>query len=91
MSERRPNRESQSAPPPILGRRGGPGRHLMSKQERAKNTRGTLLRIWGYLSRQRWALVGTALLVAATSGLGLLGPYLMGVAIVWSGIITRCF
>jgi len=82
MPERRPNRSQDQRPsPPILGRRGGPGRYLMSKQERAKDTRGTLLRIWEYLSRQTWALVGTALLVAATSGLGLMGPYLMGKAI----------
>ncbi len=80
MSEHRQNRDQQ-APPPILGRRGGPGRHLMSEKERAKDRRGTLLRIWTYLSRQRWALLGTALLVAVTSGLDLLGPYLMGKAI----------
>jgi ATP-binding cassette subfamily B multidrug efflux pump len=64
-----------------MGRGGPPWRHLMSKEERARNTRGTLLRIWGYLKRQRWALAGTALLVAASSGLDVLGPYLMGRAI----------
>jgi len=81
MAERRPNRGGQPAPPPILGRRGGPGQRWMGKQERAKNTRGTLLRIWGYLRHQSWALAATALLVAASSGSGLLGPYLMGKAI----------
>jgi ATP-binding cassette, subfamily B, multidrug efflux pump len=64
-----------------MGRGGPPWRHLMSEEERARNTRGTLLRIWGYLKRQRWALAGTALLVAASSGLDVLGPYLMGRAI----------
>jgi ATP-binding cassette subfamily B protein len=53
----------------------------MSPQARAKDTRGTVLRIWEYLRRQKWTLVGTAVLVAVTSGFGLLGPYLMGVAI----------
>jgi len=82
MSEHRPNRaQGQSDHPPFMGRRGGPGRHLMSEQERAKNRHSTLLRIWGYLSRQKRALVGTVLLVAATAGLDLLGPYLMGKAI----------
>ena len=82
MSERRPNRgQDQGDPPPILGRRGGPGHHLMREQERAGNRSDTLLRIWGYLSQQRWALAGTVLLVAATSGLDLLGPFLMGKAI----------
>jgi len=77
--ERRP-RSDQRTPPPILGR-GGPARHLLSKQERAKDTRTTLLRIWGYLRRQRWTLVEVILLVAVSSGLGVLGPYLMGKAI----------
>jgi len=81
MAENRPRRDRNlSAPPPIMGRRGPPWRHMMEK-ERAKNTRGTLLRIWGYLKRQRWALVGTILLVMLSSGLNLMIPYLMGKAI----------
>ncbi len=39
------------------------------------------MRLWGYLSQQRLALAGVTLLVAASSGLDLLGPYLMGRAI----------
>ncbi|HUT18660.1 MAG TPA: ABC transporter ATP-binding protein [Anaerolineae bacterium] len=53
----------------------------MGPQERAKNAGETLFRIWAYLRRQRGALVATFLLVAVSSGLGLLGPYLLGVAI----------
>ena len=69
------------APPPILGRGpGGPG-HFMGEIARAKNTRGTVRRIWGYLRRQRAALIATALMVVVTSGLNVLGPYLMGRAI----------
>src|SRR5919199_329173 len=69
------------APPPILGRGpGGPGR-FMGEIARAKNTRGTVRRIWGYLRRQRAALIATALMVVVTSGLNVLGPYLMGRAI----------
>jgi len=49
--------------------------------ERAKNRRGTLMRVWGYLRRQKWGLAGVVLLVALASGLDLVGPYLMGVAI----------
>jgi ATP-binding cassette subfamily B multidrug efflux pump len=82
MSERRPNRDqSQSDPPPMLGRRGGPWRHLMGEKQRAKDTRATVLRIWGYLQRQTRALASVVLLVAASSGFGVLGPYLMGKAI----------
>jgi ATP-binding cassette subfamily B protein len=53
----------------------------MRPKERAKDTRGTLLRIWEYLKHQKWALAGTVVLVAITSALGLAGPYLMGKAI----------
>ena len=74
---RAPGRE---APPPPMGPRGGPGR-TMGPVEKAKDARGTLLRLWGYLERQRWALIATALLVMLTSVLNLLGPYLMGKAI----------
>ncbi|MFN2154425.1 MAG: ABC transporter ATP-binding protein [Anaerolineae bacterium] len=54
---------------------------MLGPAERAQNVGGTLLRIWGYLRRQTWALVATFFLVTASSGLGLLGPYLLGVAI----------
>ena len=64
-----------------FGRRGGPGARFARPQERARDTRGTVLRLWSYLGHQRRALTGTILLVAASSGLGLLGPYLMGRAI----------
>lgn len=54
---------------------------MFREVEKARDTRGTLVRLWGYLQRQRWALVGTTLLVVLTSGMDLLGPYLMGRAI----------
>ena len=54
---------------------------MLRSAEKARDTRGTLARLWGYLQRQRWTLVGTVLLVLVTSGLDLLGPYLMGRAI----------
>jgi len=38
-------------------------------------------RLWEYLKHQKAALIGTALLVAVTTGFGLMGPYLMGKAI----------
>lgn len=53
----------------------------MAGLEKAEDVQGTLVRLWGYLRRRTWTLVGTALLVALTSGLDLLGPYLMGKAI----------
>src|SRR5437867_2111489 len=68
--------------PPFMGRPGGgPGARFAGKVERAKDTRATLLRLWGYLGRQKAALIATALMVTATVGLDLLGPYLLGQAI----------
>ncbi|MFP3896366.1 MAG: ABC transporter ATP-binding protein [Anaerolineales bacterium] len=61
-----------------LGRR-GPG--MAGGFEKAEDTRGTLFRLWGYLRRERWVLVGTIFLVLVTTILGLMRPYLMGVAI----------
>jgi ATP-binding cassette subfamily B multidrug efflux pump len=75
------SRASTAPPPIILGRGGGPGQHLMREKQRAKNVRRTLLRIWTYLRHQTVGLVVTVFLVAAGSGLALLGPYLMGKAI----------
>lgn len=53
----------------------------MGKAEKAKDQRGTVLRLWRYLRRQRLALIVTVLMVIITTALNLLGPYLMGVAI----------
>ncbi len=76
MAERKSNdRRARSAPP--HGRFG----HWMREPEKAKNVRGTLLRIWDYLRHQGWALAGTVILVAVSSLMGLLGPYLMGKAV----------
>ena len=67
--------------PPLMGRHGPPMAHLMGKPEPAKDARATLLRLWGYLRRQRLALIATALIVVVNTGLVVLGPYLLGVAI----------
>jgi ATP-binding cassette subfamily B multidrug efflux pump len=69
--------------PPVMGfRHGGGGPMGQFKEvEKSKNTRETLLRLWGYLRRQTWVLVGTSILVIITSIVGLIGPFLMGKAI----------
>ncbi len=67
--------------PPMMGRHGPPMAHLMGKPEPAKDVRATLLRLWGYLRRQRLALIATGLIVVVNTGLVVLGPYLLGVAI----------
>ncbi|GGA01437.1 multidrug ABC transporter ATP-binding protein [Paenibacillus marchantiophytorum] len=52
-----------------------------ARKPRAKHTGATLLRMWGYLRHQRAGLVTVAVLTILGSGLALLGPYLIGVAI----------
>jgi ATP-binding cassette, subfamily B, multidrug efflux pump len=83
MSEQRPKPSTQTsrpAPIPGFGPRGGP-MGMFREVEKSKDTRGTLLRLWGYLQRQRWILITTSLLVIFTAIIGQLGPYLMGKAI----------
>lgn len=58
--------------PPGIPGTGGPGAH---------DAQATLLRLWRYLRRQRWALVAVVVMVVGSTLLNLVGPYLMGVAI----------
>ncbi|MEG6573742.1 ABC transporter ATP-binding protein [Caldibacillus debilis] len=51
------------------------------KKKRAENMPKTLKRIWGYLAREKGKLALVAATVVLTSGLGLLGPFLVGTAI----------
>jgi ATP-binding cassette subfamily B multidrug efflux pump len=76
---RAPPTQSPALPPLPFGR-GGPGAFVVTI-ERAKDTRGTIERIWGYLRRQRLALALTALLVVGSTAVNLVGPYLLGQAI----------
>ncbi|MCX6032402.1 MAG: ABC transporter ATP-binding protein [Chloroflexi bacterium] len=79
-----PNNAPRPQVQPIfgIGPRGpmGPGGGF-GQTARAKDAQGTLHRLWGYLRRQRWLLVAVVILVLLTTGLSLLGPYLMGLAI----------
>jgi ATP-binding cassette subfamily B protein len=59
----------------------GHGPRQMGKVEKPKDTRGTVRRLWGYLRRQRGALIVTAVMVVITSALNVVGPYLLGLAI----------
>ncbi|WP_062104915.1 ABC transporter ATP-binding protein [Bacillus niameyensis] len=55
------------------------GRHGQPvKVEKARNWRNTLLRIWKYLDVYRGQLSLVLLMVLVSSGLGLLGPFLIG-------------
>jgi ATP-binding cassette, subfamily B, multidrug efflux pump len=82
MTERGAQRNQPVAEPPaLLGRMGHGPRPMGQQVEHAKNKRGTVVRLWGYLRRQKSALILTAAMVAVTVVLNVLGPYLLGVAI----------
>ncbi|MGC4105788.1 MAG: ABC transporter ATP-binding protein [Thermomicrobiales bacterium] len=57
---------------------GGPGGRFTTEKRRAKDTRGTTLRIWGYLRRRKGALTLAGVLIVCSTALSLVGPYLMG-------------
>ncbi len=59
--------------------RRGPGRP--GKIEKAANPRRALLRLLPYLSAYRAVLMVVFVLILVSTGLGLLGPYLMGLAV----------
>ena len=71
-------RDSSSAPPP-RGPARGPGRG--PRIEKAKDVRGTLLRLFRYLGAFKWALAIVLVLVVLSSLLSLAGPVIMGRAI----------
>ncbi|NAP00825.1 ATP-binding cassette domain-containing protein [Halomonas sp. MG34] len=52
-----------------------------AKARKAKDARGTLQRIWSYLAREKFKLFLVILMVVASSGLSLLGPYMIGMAV----------
>ncbi|MFD1040690.1 ABC transporter ATP-binding protein [Virgibacillus byunsanensis] len=51
------------------------------KKDKARNTWGTVKRIWSYLSREKAKLILVIFMVLISSGLALLGPYMIGMAI----------
>jgi len=81
MSGQPPPRDRGNARGLPPGPRGEPPGAFGARIERAKNPRGTLIRLIGYLLAYRVRLVAVAVLVVVSSLLSLLGPYLVGVAI----------
>lgn len=63
--------------------RGGGSPHAAAGQSkaRAKDSVGTLLRVWRYMSAHRFLLAMILLMVVLSSALGLLGPYLIGLTV----------
>lgn len=50
-------------------------------QKRAQDTKGTIKRIWSYLANEKIKLTLVIFMVVVSSALGLLGPFMIGMAI----------
>lgn len=72
------DRRPSSAPAMPMG-----GRPLWQAKSKTniRNFRGTIARLWRYLAVHRWMLILVLLMVIIHSGMGLLGPYVLGMSI----------
>lgn len=73
-----PGRPGRPGPGGGFGPRPGP---FFGPVRKPENTKGTLLRLWAYLREQKKVLFAVFSLVAASSGLNLVNPFLMGKAV----------
>ena len=64
-----------------MGARRGPGQMHGMPVVKAKNFKGTLLKVWKYMGKEKNMLSVVVLLVLCDAGLGLSFPYLIGKAI----------
>ena len=82
MADQRPDTQSQqSTAGPPTGMPGPGGRGGRARIEKARDVRGALHRLLVTLRPYRWVLVGVFVLAVAGTGLDLLTPFLMGLAI----------
>src|SRR5690625_1874131 len=78
MAKKEEQRQATSTPPGT----GRPKRHSAAESVvKPKNTKGTLVRLWGYLRSQKLSLIFVTLFTAFSAVLMLMGPYLIGVAV----------
>jgi ATP-binding cassette subfamily B multidrug efflux pump len=72
---------TRSVSPPVTGMPGPGGRGGTSRIEKARDTRGTLRRLLATFRPYRWTLWGVLVLVIVATGLRLLAPFMIGLAI----------
>ena len=79
----------QSQPPIRLGRGGGPG--AMMPGEKARNFKGTIKQLVGYLGKYNWVILLVMLLAAASTVFTIIGPKLQGKAttLIFEGVASR--
>lgn len=59
----------------------GRGGRFNGPVEKAKDRKGTLIRIWLYMKKQKIGLILSGFIVILTTLIGLIGPYLIGVIV----------
>jgi ATP-binding cassette subfamily B protein len=58
-----------------------PGGGRFTADEKPKDMRGTLKRLWGLFGPEKWKLISVFFIATAGAGIGLLGPWLIGRAV----------
>src|SRR5690625_571802 len=53
----------------------------VKKERKARNTAGTIKRIWSYLAREKGKLLLVIFMVLISSAMALLGPFMIGMAV----------
>src|SRR5690625_4751353 len=77
-----PKKEDQRQTTSTPSHPGRPKRNMAAESVvKPKNTKGTLVRLWGYLRSQKLSLIFVTLFTAFSAVLMLMGPYLIGVAV----------
>ncbi len=79
MASSSPSAQPPMRPMTMMG--GGPGRMGRRRIESARDIKGTLRRLFTYLYPHRFPLLAVVFLAITSTGLSLVGPYLLGVAI----------
>ena len=74
-------RKSSNSKPAMGPGRGGRHGWMMGEPQKAKNIKGTLLRVWEYLEQQKVTLILVFFMVILSTGLSLINPFLFGRAL----------
>ena len=74
------NKASTQPKPNVMGRARGP-RGLGGPVVKAKDRKGTIKRIWGYMEKQKVAMIASVIFVILSTLLNLLVPYMIGLII----------
>lgn len=72
---------AKMTPPKVMGGHPGGRSRFGGPVVKAKDSKGTLKRIWNYMKKEKKALILSIIIVLLTTLLGLVGPYLIGIIV----------